>query len=86
VLRLGLPDRFIDHGDPVLQLASCGLNKTAFWPQSGPDWTSSILACSFNTMADMDKPVLTQRVARKRNGRVPKGRPVQPGNRAAHSR
>ncbi len=26
VLRLGLPDRFIDHGDPALQLASCGLN------------------------------------------------------------
>ncbi len=27
VLRLGLPDRFIDHGDPALQLASCGLDK-----------------------------------------------------------
>ena len=27
VLRLGLPDRFVDHGDPALQLASCGLNK-----------------------------------------------------------
>ncbi len=27
VLRLGLPDRFIDQGDPALQLASCGLNK-----------------------------------------------------------
>jgi len=27
VLRLGLPDRFIDHGDPALQLASCGLNR-----------------------------------------------------------
>jgi 1-deoxy-D-xylulose-5-phosphate synthase len=27
VLQLGLPDRFIDHGDPALQLASCGLNK-----------------------------------------------------------
>ncbi len=26
VLRLGLPDRFIDQGDPALQLASCGLN------------------------------------------------------------
>ena len=27
VLLLGLPDRFVDHGDPALQLASCGLNK-----------------------------------------------------------
>jgi len=27
VLQLGLPDRYIDHGDPALQLASCGLNK-----------------------------------------------------------
>jgi len=27
VLQLGLPDRFIDHGDPVLQLKSCGLDK-----------------------------------------------------------
>jgi len=26
VLQLGLPDRYIDHGDPALQLASCGLN------------------------------------------------------------
>jgi 1-deoxy-D-xylulose-5-phosphate synthase len=25
VLQLGLPDRFIDQGDPALQLASCGL-------------------------------------------------------------
>jgi 1-deoxy-D-xylulose-5-phosphate synthase len=27
VLQLGLPDHFVDHGDPALQLASCGLNK-----------------------------------------------------------
>jgi 1-deoxy-D-xylulose-5-phosphate synthase len=27
VLQLGLPDRFIDQGDPVLQLAECGLGK-----------------------------------------------------------
>ncbi len=27
VLVLGLPDRFIDHGDPVLQLAACGLDR-----------------------------------------------------------
>ncbi len=26
VLQLGLPDHFIDHGDPVLQLAECGLD------------------------------------------------------------
>jgi 1-deoxy-D-xylulose-5-phosphate synthase len=26
VLQIGLPDRFIDHGDPGIQLASCGLN------------------------------------------------------------
>jgi len=26
VLQLGLPDRFVDHGDPAMQLASCGLN------------------------------------------------------------
>ena len=25
VLQLGLPDRFIDHGDPGIQLAACGL-------------------------------------------------------------
>jgi 1-deoxy-D-xylulose-5-phosphate synthase len=27
VLQLGLPDRFIDHGDPALQLKSCGLDR-----------------------------------------------------------
>ena len=27
VLQLGLPDRFIDQGDPALQLRSCGLDK-----------------------------------------------------------
>jgi 1-deoxy-D-xylulose-5-phosphate synthase len=27
VLLLGLPDRFVDHGDPALQLKSCGLDK-----------------------------------------------------------
>jgi 1-deoxy-D-xylulose-5-phosphate synthase len=27
VLVLGLPDRFIDHGDPALQLAACGLDR-----------------------------------------------------------
>ena len=27
VLQLGLPDHFIDHGDPPLQLKSCGLDK-----------------------------------------------------------
>jgi 1-deoxy-D-xylulose-5-phosphate synthase len=27
VLQLGLPDRFVDQGDPALQLASCGLDK-----------------------------------------------------------
>ncbi len=27
VLQLGLPDRFIDQGDPAQQLASCGLDK-----------------------------------------------------------
>jgi 1-deoxy-D-xylulose-5-phosphate synthase len=26
-LRLGLPDRFIDQGDPGIQLAECGLNR-----------------------------------------------------------
>jgi 1-deoxy-D-xylulose-5-phosphate synthase len=28
VLQLGLPDHFVDHGDPLLQLASCGLDST----------------------------------------------------------
>jgi 1-deoxy-D-xylulose-5-phosphate synthase len=28
MLQLGLPDRFIDQGDPALQLASCGLDST----------------------------------------------------------
>jgi len=27
LLQLGLPDHFIDHGDPALQLASCGLDS-----------------------------------------------------------
>ena len=27
VLQLGLPDRFIEHGDPVQMLAECGLDK-----------------------------------------------------------
>jgi 1-deoxy-D-xylulose-5-phosphate synthase len=27
VLQLGLPDRFIDQGDPAIQLAHVGLNK-----------------------------------------------------------
>jgi len=27
VLQLGLPDRFIDHGDPGIQLAHAGLDK-----------------------------------------------------------
>ena len=27
VLQLGLPDRFVDHGDPALQLKNCGLDK-----------------------------------------------------------
>ena len=26
VLMLGLPDKFVDHGDPALLLAQCGLN------------------------------------------------------------
>jgi 1-deoxy-D-xylulose-5-phosphate synthase len=27
VLQLGLPDRFVDQGDPALQIAHCGLDK-----------------------------------------------------------
>jgi len=27
VLQLGLPDRFIDQGDPAIQIAYVGLNK-----------------------------------------------------------
>jgi 1-deoxy-D-xylulose-5-phosphate synthase len=26
ILHLGLPDEFIDHGDPALQLKHCGLD------------------------------------------------------------
>jgi len=26
VLQLGLPDRYVDHGDPALLLAECGLD------------------------------------------------------------
>jgi 1-deoxy-D-xylulose-5-phosphate synthase len=26
VLQLGLPDRYVDHGDPAILLAECGLN------------------------------------------------------------
>jgi 1-deoxy-D-xylulose-5-phosphate synthase len=28
VLHLGLPDRFIEHGDPAKMLADCGLDAT----------------------------------------------------------
>jgi len=27
VLQLGLPDRFVDHGDPVRLLKECGLDS-----------------------------------------------------------
>ena len=27
VMQLGLPDRFIDHGDPAAMLVECGLDK-----------------------------------------------------------
>jgi 1-deoxy-D-xylulose-5-phosphate synthase len=27
LLHLGLPDQFVEHGDPALLLADCGLNK-----------------------------------------------------------
>jgi 1-deoxy-D-xylulose-5-phosphate synthase len=27
VLQLGLPDHFVEHGDPAVLLADCGLNK-----------------------------------------------------------
>ena len=27
VLQLGLPDSFVEHGDPAVLLADCGLNK-----------------------------------------------------------
>ena len=27
VVQLGLPDRYVDHGDPALQLANCGLHR-----------------------------------------------------------
>jgi len=29
VLQLGLPDTFIDQGDPSQMLADCGLDKTS---------------------------------------------------------
>jgi 1-deoxy-D-xylulose-5-phosphate synthase len=27
VLQLGLPDRFVEHGDPAKLLAACGLDR-----------------------------------------------------------
>jgi 1-deoxy-D-xylulose-5-phosphate synthase len=28
VLHLGLPDTFIEHGDPVIMMAGCGVDAT----------------------------------------------------------
>ncbi len=46
ILHLGLPDRFVDHGDPALLLAQCGLDadgiaaaiKTRFAPRMPDAW------------------------------------------------
>ena len=27
ILQLGLPDQFVEHGDPAVLLADCGLNR-----------------------------------------------------------
>jgi 1-deoxy-D-xylulose-5-phosphate synthase len=37
VLQLGLPDAFVEHGDPATLLADCGLNKDGI-TQSVRDW------------------------------------------------
>ena len=55
VLQLGLPDLFIDHGDPVKLLASCGLD--------GEGIAKSIRERFLNNAVESDAGKLTKRVA-----------------------
>ena len=43
VLQLGLPDGFIDHGDPAMLLAACGLD--ARWHRQVDSRTLSVERC-----------------------------------------
>src|SRR5471032_1984273 len=55
VLQLGLPDAFIDHGDPVKLLASCGLD--------GAGIAKSIRERFLSNAVEADAGKLTKRVA-----------------------
>ena len=55
VLQLGLPDRFIDHGDPVKLLASCGLSATGI--------AASIRERFFDGVSGEKRPIQAKRVA-----------------------
>jgi 1-deoxy-D-xylulose-5-phosphate synthase len=37
ILHLGLPDQFVEHGDPAVLLADCGLNQEGI-AKSIHDW------------------------------------------------
>jgi 1-deoxy-D-xylulose-5-phosphate synthase len=43
LLHLGLPDAFVEHGDPAVLLADCGLNKDGI-VKSIRDWMSTLSA------------------------------------------
>jgi 1-deoxy-D-xylulose-5-phosphate synthase len=55
VLQLGLPDRFIDHGDPVKLLSGCGLD--------GPGIARSIRERFLTDVTTAAAGKLTKRVA-----------------------
>jgi 1-deoxy-D-xylulose-5-phosphate synthase len=52
ILHLGLPDRFVDHGDPAMLLAQCGLDAkgiaaaiaTRFAPRTPEAWNKPAAA------------------------------------------
>lgn len=39
MLQLGLPDQFVEHGDPNVLLVDCGLNREGIAKSMG-DWLS----------------------------------------------
>ena len=44
VLQLGLPDRFVDHGDPALLLAQCGLDAKGIEASIRKAWPTLVAA------------------------------------------
>jgi 1-deoxy-D-xylulose-5-phosphate synthase len=41
VLQLGLPDRFVDHGDPTVLLSQCGLDAGGIEKSVRANWNNS---------------------------------------------